>query len=100
MCSQNSSMLSRMIEALADVVLASFYVLKIFQYSRLKRPWTIDSAQYCQGANVFLSQSLAYSCKALKVIATDIFIENRRHLKFYHWGLLYLYLIPSVFFFA
>lgn len=60
MCSQNSPMLSRMIDALADVVLASFHVLKNFQYSGLTTPWTIDSAQYCQGANVFLSQSLAY----------------------------------------
>lgn len=49
-----------MISALANVVPASSHILKIFQYSGLKTPWTIDCAQYCQVSNVFLSQSLAY----------------------------------------
>lgn len=103
MCSQNCPMLSQNDQRIDKCCPAFISCLKDFSVFRAQDTLDYRLCSVLSRSKCFpvWESCILYSssCKALTFIATDIFVGNRCHLKFYHWEILYLYLylFPSVY---
>lgn len=101
MCSQNRPLLSQNDQCIGKCCPAFILCPNDFSVFRAQDTLDYTLCSVLSRSKCFpVSESciLYYSSfKALIFTATDIFVGNRCHLKFYHWKILYLYLFPSVY---